>query len=139
MICASSTALHARETASYYASLSTRRGRTPHSVAPLRRFYKRVARRAERHSNKRVDVDAAILDVTCDYCGRVDCIDVWCGDHNCEIDADIVVNSVPRGAFHDAFASYGDDFDDGFDDFDLDVTADRDARAWRDIYDDLND
>jgi hypothetical protein len=138
------TALNARKSAAFFAQLSTARGETPRHVAPLRRFYKRVARRAERRAGKHIDVEAAILDVSCDYCGRIACTDIWCGEHSFDdlLDDDVYLHSPRRGEFHDTFASLDDfglplDFDsiedDGFD------VADRDARAWRDLYDDLGD
>lgn len=72
-----SRSLRARETAWHYGQRMTFRGDVPSKVAPMRRFYKRLARRVERHA-ARVDVAAEMLAVTCAGCHRVGCEDFWC-------------------------------------------------------------
>lgn len=155
MIHTSSTARRAHETASFYACLHTRRGVITRSAAPRRSFFKRVARRAERRAGKRIDVHEAVAEVTCETCGHIQCADVWCAyaDDPCmdglfDDERDMRGVSVSFAApdlesFAERFrrefgcSPYGDDEDeDELDDFE---TADRDARAWRDLYDDLYD
>jgi hypothetical protein len=132
------TALNARKSAAFFAQLSTVRGETPRHVAPLRRFYKRVARRAERREGNRIDVDAALADVTCDYCGSRACTDFYCGMHDGSHDEDVSVRGRDlRGVTVPAYLD--EDFDFDADPLDDDAQADFDARAWRylDTWEDL--